>query len=552
MISRIVLFAICLCLPFLSCVPSTGGSTETTNSVVGKLYLCDGKTPAKGARVAIRSKTMLPDLSRAGLLKRTADTASVITDDSGAFAFLCALDTGIYVVEGASGACAVLIDSVEVKSEDAAVTLAPEILKPVGAISGVLRLRDVGDSSKVFVVALGLDRYAKAASDGSFLFPALAQGNYALRVVTSGKILETAGEATVAVKSNDTTRLDTVDVVEAGIPGKNVRVSMLRPSSDEIRGWSMAPSPDSFTLWTANTISDDVDGGFLAYTDRGVLEIADLHLLGPLGTDGVRRELAVHSFIMDFGNDSKAAAMFDFPTARFSGEAFPLPGYDAAEAFARPVLGGISAYAHFDKFYFELSFLGFSDRNEAAAAGKKFLDSFHRKIRILSGDKCLTVGMLKVNGGDIPGWKPASAADSFSLWTAKNFYEHVDGAFEVYTDRGMVEAADFRMVGAADSAGRVHEVYPHSFIMDFESDSNASIMYHHMKTVYSSDVVTAIPGYDTATAFGVPAESGITMHAHCGYFYFQVLFLGFSDRNQALSAGKVFLDFFKGKIGESL
>jgi hypothetical protein len=104
-----------LCLLLMACVSynpggndPAGGSTETTNAVAGRLYLCDGKTPAKGARVAIRPSTMLPDISRMALAKRMADTASVMTDDSGAFVFNSILDTGTYNVEAVIGALAVL------------------------------------------------------------------------------------------------------------------------------------------------------------------------------------------------------------------------------------------------------------------------------------------------------------------------------------------------------------------------------------------------------------------------------------------------------------
>jgi hypothetical protein len=381
-----------LCLLLMACVSynpggndPAGGSTETTNAVAGRLYLCDGKTPAKGARVAIRPSTMLPDISRMALAKRMADTASVMTDDSGAFVFNSILDTGTYNVEAVIGALAVLIDSVHIRpaTKDSIVYLPPETLKPVGAISGFVKVGDYGDSGSLFVLALGIDRIAKVNADGSFTFPALAEASYSLKVVSSAKNYTVVSAAlSVSVKSADTTKLDTVKVV-VYVPNIlifYVPVSKLKPANNEISGWSFVQAADSFTLWTPENFYDDVDGGAGIYLDKGMIEVADIHMVGPVGSGGVQNVIASHSFIMDFGNDSNALNIYTYKKTTYSAETFDLPGYAVTTAFGINDLGGITVMAHIKNIYFELTFSGFSDQSQALSAAQLFLNFFKAKI----------------------------------------------------------------------------------------------------------------------------------------------------------------------------
>ena len=165
--------------------PVAGNGSQTPNSVVGKLYQPDGTSPAKGVKVFIRPQNSLADTAGAGLGKKMSDTASVVTDNSGYFAFDSTLDTGTYVIEAASGNDAVLIDSVKVKDKTDADTIAPDTLKPTGALKGVIYLSEGGDPIKVFILAFGIDRFARVNTDGSFNFGNLAEGRYDLRIISS-------------------------------------------------------------------------------------------------------------------------------------------------------------------------------------------------------------------------------------------------------------------------------------------------------------------------------------------------------------------------------
>jgi hypothetical protein len=161
---------------------------------------------------------------------------------------------------------------------------------------------------------------------------------------------------------------------------KATNVSQLKISSTEISNWKLASSADSFTLWTAANFYDDVDGGIEHYLNDGMIEVADIHMVGPIGRDGSQNIIATHSFIMDFGNDSNASTIYEYQKTVNSADAFKLPRYSMTTAFAITKMGGICVYAHLKKFYFELYFIGFSDQTEAAKTAVLFLGLFRSKI----------------------------------------------------------------------------------------------------------------------------------------------------------------------------
>jgi hypothetical protein len=264
--SKIFIAVLCLCLPFLACVQKiAGGSTETTNpAVAGVLYQPDGKTPAAGVRVHIRPQKTLADTSGTGLSKRAAilaATDSVVTDSAGRYAFDTTLDTGTYVIEAASGNNAVLVDSVAVKSKATTDSLAADTLKPAGALKGVIKLSEGGDPRKVFVLAFGIDRFARVNADGSFKFSNLAEAKYDLRLISSLDnygVLDTVG---VSVKSADTTDLDTVTLPFTGVPTpKNVRIAYDTLKQIVTLTWSKADTAlvKSYNVYRRNVDSNTV------------------------------------------------------------------------------------------------------------------------------------------------------------------------------------------------------------------------------------------------------------------------------------------------------
>jgi hypothetical protein len=250
----------CAAFALMSCshpTQSTGNGSGIGNGVVVAMLYNQNGTPAVGVRVFIRPKKSLADTSGTGLPKRLAilaETDSVFTDTNGRYAFDTTLDTGTYVIEAASGNNAVLIDSVAVKSKAATDTLPPDTLKPAGAIKGVIKLSEGGDPRKVFVLAFGIDRFAKVNVDGSFKFSGLARGTYDLRLISSLNNYGVLDTVNISVKSSDTTDLDTIELPFTGIPTpKNLNVSYDTLTQTVILKWDAADTSliDGYNIYRA-------------------------------------------------------------------------------------------------------------------------------------------------------------------------------------------------------------------------------------------------------------------------------------------------------------
>lgn len=156
--------------------------------------------------------------------------------------------------------------------------------------------------------------------------------------------------------------------------GKATNVSQLFPTETDISGWKKNTT-DGYSTWSAANFVNDMDGGFEKYTDRGMIECGDISMDGPNGTHILHK-----SFIMDYGLDSTALAMYNYQKDYYSNGSLDITGYDKTVAFAYPVIGGVTAFAHFKKFYFELQFANFSDQTLSIQAAAQFLGMFKSKI----------------------------------------------------------------------------------------------------------------------------------------------------------------------------
>jgi hypothetical protein len=197
---------------------TSGNSSQTPNAVIGWLYEPDGKTPARAVQVFIRPRNYLADISGTDIPIGPADTASVLTDSAGRFAFDTSLNAGLYAVEAARAGNAVFIDSVTVVKNGGTDSLPLDTLQPFGAIRGTVRLSAGGDPSEAYVLAFGVDRFTQVNTDGSFLFTSLAHGMYDVRLISTLQEYATLDRRGVAVVSSDTTDLGTIDLPYTGIP----------------------------------------------------------------------------------------------------------------------------------------------------------------------------------------------------------------------------------------------------------------------------------------------------------------------------------------------
>jgi hypothetical protein len=151
-------------------------------------------------------------------------------------------------------------------------------------------------------------------------------------------------------------------------------VSQLKITNGAISGWQINAASDSFGVFAAADFHNDIDGGDKPYTDRGLIEVADEHMVGPNGV-----ELGGHAYLMDFGTDAAATAMFQYQATQFTPQV-AITGYDNSIAFGYVTVGGITVFAHFKKFYFELPFTGYSAQSQAISDANLFLGYFKAKI----------------------------------------------------------------------------------------------------------------------------------------------------------------------------
>jgi hypothetical protein len=180
-------------------------------AISGVLYNPNGSV-SQNALVCIRKKSVLAQPLESVLAKRASDSLSVSTDNSGKYSFDAVLEPDMYVVEAKNGNNAVLIDSVTVVKKDANVAIATATLEPMGAIKGAVRLSQGGDAQQAFVLAFGIDRFAKVNADGSFHFSGLAEGVYKLRLISSLHDYATLDTGNIGVHAAETTDVKTLDL----------------------------------------------------------------------------------------------------------------------------------------------------------------------------------------------------------------------------------------------------------------------------------------------------------------------------------------------------
>jgi hypothetical protein len=179
------------------------------------------------------------------------------------------------------------------------------------------------------------------------------------------------------------------------------------------------------------------------------------------------------------------------------------------------------------------------------------LDSYTKKNLSLSMSLGVLKTMFQLSDTMIPQWKMkyASVDSSFTLWSASDLNDDIDGGYDEYTSRGMLQAADMQMVGPVNSEGDHYLLYWASFVMDFGTEAKAKNMYDaHKENYYYPDEAVVIPGYDTSVAFGEPGTGSLTVRAYYKNFYFKLELRKFPEPDTAIAKGKMFLDFFKSKI----
>jgi hypothetical protein len=123
--------------------------------------------------------------------------------------------------------------------------------------------------------------------------------------------------------------------------------------STSFSGW--IPDTNHFVAFGAQEFFNQADGGAQIYLNDGLVSATIRNLESP---DSSKFCTVT---IMDFGASAKASKIFEDKVSKNMAET-AIPSFDTAQAAARfEYLGNILAYAHFDKFYFEILLTGFAD-----------------------------------------------------------------------------------------------------------------------------------------------------------------------------------------------
>jgi hypothetical protein len=155
-------------------------------------------------------------------------------------------------------------------------------------------------------------------------------------------------------------------------------VGQFEISDTAIAGWAKSTANgDTFCTYPIDSFYNgppgSIDGGAIPYDSIGCKEIAYQTLTGP-------SQVISSSYAMDFVTIAKASAMFEYK--KFSQiPNLAVPGFDLSTAFAKSLTNGATVYAHFNKFFIEITLLGYTDATAALDPASTFLGVFKEKIK---------------------------------------------------------------------------------------------------------------------------------------------------------------------------
>ncbi len=161
-------------------------------------------------------------------------------------------------------------------------------------------------------------------------------------------------------------------VVEDEGGGGSVSVTNFRITS-EIQGWSEVSQEGYRELNPETLESSFINGGAPIYNNNGMVEAIAQQLESA-------DEKILNVCVMDFASEQSAGNMFSIKVTEGVPQPLTIPGFDESTAVGSGVLGGgVKAYAHFGRFYFEAEFTGYGNNGEAIDAAQLFLE-FYRSI----------------------------------------------------------------------------------------------------------------------------------------------------------------------------
>jgi len=142
--------------------------------------------------------------------------------------------------------------------------------------------------------------------------------------------------------------------------------------STEVSNWSEASG--SYKEFDVQGLYDIINGGAVTDENNGLVEGIFQEMAGSSGRN-------VEIRVEDFGNAASATAMFNYSATNSVSQKVTFADFAEATAVGTQVLGGVTVFAHFGKFYFNLQFTGYSDNQVAAADANGFLKTYQNKLQ---------------------------------------------------------------------------------------------------------------------------------------------------------------------------
>lgn len=161
------------------------------------------------------------------------------------------------------------------------------------------------------------------------------------------------------------------DKSSAPDPNNGLKTAFLR-ITNEITNWSEEDS-SYFEFDTPEKGYELIDGYWAPYENNGIIEGFRQNMI----TTGDRK---IEIFTMNFGQISNATSIFEEMAAEGIYDTLTFNNFTSDIAIGNIFINGARVFAHFDKYYFELSFMEYGvDTSDIRPDAEKYLAQYKTK-----------------------------------------------------------------------------------------------------------------------------------------------------------------------------
>lgn len=191
--------------------PTAGNSSQTPNSIIGKLYNPDGSPAANAKVLAIPSDHNPGPGPKAYIIDSTA------TNNNGEYSF-DSLPTGYYNILGYRNNLSSYNDSNYIPG-DTITNISPDTIQCPGSLHGVIKLQPGDNAKTIFVLVFGTYTWTIPSDTiGNFDLINMAEGTYHVRFLTTLDDYNPLDTNLTIRAGNDDTLSDTLIMPFKGIP----------------------------------------------------------------------------------------------------------------------------------------------------------------------------------------------------------------------------------------------------------------------------------------------------------------------------------------------